>query len=249
MVRPTPARCESPARPPPPALAAATTNVATAPSSAPRPVPHAPSGPPAAAAHTCAPRPAAHAGAGAGHRRAEPWSWRWRPSASTPSSASPAARSCRPTTRCWTPPRSGTSWSGTSRAPDTRPRVTRRPPARSASAWPPAARARPTSSPRSPTPTWTRCPIVAITGQVPSQRDRHRRLPGGRHPRHHDADHQAQLPGHRRGRDPAGDRRGVPHRLAPAVPARSSSTSARTPCRQGRPSPGRRSSTCPATAR
>ena len=29
-----------------------------------------------------------------------------------------------------------------------------------------------------------------------SARDRHRRLPGGRHPRHHDADHQAQLPGH-----------------------------------------------------
>ena len=33
--------------------------------------------------------------------------------------------------------------------------------------------------------------------------DRHRRLPGGGHPRHHDADHQAQLPGHRPGRDPA----------------------------------------------
>ncbi len=27
------------------------------------------------------------------------------------------------------------------------------------------------------------------------RRDRHRRLPGGRHLRHHDADHQAQLPG------------------------------------------------------
>ena len=44
------------------------------------------------------------------------------------------------------------------------------------------------------------------------RRDRHRRLPGGRHPRHHDADHQAQLPGHRPRRDPATDRRGVPHR-------------------------------------
>ena len=44
------------------------------------------------------------------------------------------------------------------------------------------------------------------------RRDRHRRLPGGRHPRHHDADHQAQLPGHRPRRDPAPDRRGVPHR-------------------------------------
>ena len=45
-------------------------------------------------------------------------------------------------------------------------------------------------------------PIVAITGQVPSANDRHRRLPGGRHPRHHDADHQAQLPHHERRRDP-----------------------------------------------
>ena len=45
------------------------------------------------------------------------------------------------------------------------------------------------------------------------QHDRHRRLPGGRHPRHHDADHQAQLPGHRPRRDPAGRRRGVLHRL------------------------------------
>ena len=43
--------------------------------------------------------------------------------------------------------------------------------------------------------------------------DRHRRLPGGRHPRHHDADHQAQLPGHRPRRDPAHRRRGVLHRL------------------------------------
>jgi acetolactate synthase-1/2/3 large subunit len=64
-------------------------------------------------------------------------------------------------------------------------------------------------------------PIVAITGQVNS-RDRHRRLPGGRHPRHHDADHQAQLPRHRPDRDPARHRRGLPHRLdrAPGAGAR-----------------------------
>ena len=43
--------------------------------------------------------------------------------------------------------------------------------------------------------------------------DRHRRLPGGRHPRHHDADHQAQLPGHRPRRDPARRRGGVLPRL------------------------------------
>ena len=45
------------------------------------------------------------------------------------------------------------------------------------------------------------------------RRDRHRRLPGGGHPRHHDADHQAQLPRHRPFADPAGDRGGVPHRV------------------------------------
>ena len=43
--------------------------------------------------------------------------------------------------------------------------------------------------------------------------DRHRRLPGGRHPRHHDADHEAQLPRHQRRRHPARHRRGLPHRL------------------------------------
>ena len=43
--------------------------------------------------------------------------------------------------------------------------------------------------------------------------DRHRRVPGGRHRRHHAAGDQAQLPGHRPGRHPARDRRGVPHRV------------------------------------
>ncbi len=42
--------------------------------------------------------------------------------------------------------------------------------------------------------------------------DRHGRLPGGGHPRHHHADHQAQLPGDQPGRHPASHRRGVPHR-------------------------------------
>ena len=45
------------------------------------------------------------------------------------------------------------------------------------------------------------------------------------------------------------DRRGVPHRRAPAARARCSSTSPRTPSRRGRPSRGRRGSTCRATAR
>ena len=43
-----------------------------------------------------------------------------------------------------------------------------------------------------------------------------------------------------RGRHPAGDRRGVPHRRAPAGPARCSSTCRRTCCRRGRRSTGRR---------
>ena len=63
-------------------------------------------------------------------------------------------------------------------------------------------------------------PMVADHRPGRRRRDRHGRLPGGRHPRHHDADHQAQLPGHRPRRDPA---HGSPRR----------STSPRT----GRPGP------------
>ncbi|CAA9279229.1 MAG: Acetolactate synthase large subunit, partial [uncultured Blastococcus sp.] len=46
----------------------------------------------------------------------------------------------------------------------------------------------------------------------PERGHRHRRLPGGRHRRHHDADHQAQLPGAVGRRHPAHHRRGLPHR-------------------------------------
>ena len=77
-------------------------------------------------------------------------------------------------------------------------------------------------------------PIVAITGQVASALDRDRRLPGGRHLRHHDADHEAQLPGHRRRRHRPDHRRGVPHRLhRPARPGPRRH-------RQGRPAGARR---------
>ena len=41
---------------------------------------------------------------------------------------------------------------------------------------------------------------------------RQRRLPGGRHHRHHDADHEAQLPGEGPGVDRGDRARGVPHR-------------------------------------
>ena len=62
-------------------------------------------------------------------------------------------------------------------------------------------------------------PMVAITGQVGRALIGTDALPGGRHLRHHDADHQAQLPGPRRRRHPAGDRRGVPPRRESADPA------------------------------
>ncbi len=62
-------------------------------------------------------------------------------------------------------------------------------------------------------------PIVAITGQVPSQPDRHRRLPGGRHLRDHHPDHQAQFPRHQaRGHRPH-HRRGLPRGLDRAAGA------------------------------
>ena len=127
---------------------------------------------------------------------------------------------------------SGTSWSATSRAPATRPRAT------------PLATGQvgvcmATSGPGATnlvTPDRRRVHGLGADRRhhrPGAQRgDRHGRLPGGRHPRHHDADHQAQLPRHRPGGHPADDRRGVPHRRAPAAPVRCSSTSPRTPCRR-----------------
>ena len=63
-------------------------------------------------------------------------------------------------------------------------------------------------------------PIVAITGQVRGRPDRHRRLPGGRHHRHHAADRQALLPRAERGRDPAGRSTRPSTSPRPAGPAR-----------------------------
>ena len=246
-VRPTPADVAQHAHPRP-RSAAPTATVAPAPSSAPRPVPHAPSGPPA--------RPAAHprsasqppdAGAGAGHRCA---------------GAGQVARGGRRRTvfgipggailPAYDPLMDSTTVrhilvrheQGAGHAAEGYAAAT----GASASAWRPRARARPTSSPRSPTPTWTRCRWSRSPARCRA-RDRHRRVPGGRHPRHHDADHQAQLPGHRRRRDPARDRRGVPHRLdRPARPGARRHHQGR-PAGAARRSPGRRRSTCPATAR
>ena len=78
-----------------------------------------------------------------------------------------------------------------------------------------------------------------------SQPHRHRRVPGSRHLGHHDAHHQAQLPGAQWRRDPASDRRGVPHRRQRASRVRCWSTFPRTSCRASASSPGRRSWTCP----
>ena len=148
-------------------------------------------------AHVGGPEPRPLAGGGRGRHRLR------HPGRRDPPAVRPAVRLHA---------RSGTSWSATSRAPGTRPRATRRRPAGSGSAWRPAG----------PGATNLVTPIAdAYMDSVPDRRDhrpgaaaadRHRRVPGGRHPRHHDADHQAQLPGHRPGRDPAHDRRGVPHR-------------------------------------
>jgi hypothetical protein len=87
--------------------------------------------------------------------------------------------------------------------------------------------------------------------------DRHRRLPGGRHHRHHPVGHQAQLPGHRGSRHPPRDPRGVPHRHHRSARARCWSTSPRTsstPPTRARPWSGtgpptpRSSPACPATS-
>ena len=92
-------------------------------------------------------------------------------------------------------------------------------------------------------------PVVAITGQQSRGPDRHRRVPGSGHLRHHAARHQAQLPRQGPRGDPAHHRRGVPHRRAPADPAPCSSTSPRTCCRRPPRSPGRPRCGCPATSR
>ncbi len=62
----------------------------------------------------------------------------------------------------------------------------------------------------------------------PHRAARHRRLPGGRHDGHHDADRQALVHDPAPAGDPARDPRGLPHRAQRAAPARSSSTSRRT---------------------
>ena len=89
-------------------------------------------------------------------------------------------------------------------------------------------------------------PLVCLTGQVPDPHDRQRRLPGGRHGRHHPALHQAQLSGEApRGPGP-GDARGVPCRALRAPRARRGRPAQEHPDGQGALLSARtRSSTAP----
>ena len=181
-----------------------------------------------------------------------PWSGPSSASGSTPSSAFPA-RSCPRLTRSWTPPRCATSLSVTSRAPGMPPRGMRRRPGRVGVCMATSGPGRPTSSPPSPTPTTDSMPIVAITGQVSSK------AIGT------DAFQEADIRGitmpitkHNylvtRASEIARALAEAFHVAATDDPDRCSSTSARTPCRAPRPSPGHRRSSCwlpsrdPATA-
>ena len=168
------------------------------------------------------------------------------PRASTPSSACPAGRPCRSTTRCTTR-RSATCSCATRRAPATPPRATRRRPGASASRSSPAARGDEPPHRRSPTPTWTRCRRCSSrAGAEPPAR--HDGLPGMRRARHDAPDRQAldrrRGARPRRARDPRGLPRGAhgpPGPVLVDVPADAAKGLARgTPARRPR---------CPATAR
>ena len=91
-------------------------------------------------------------------------------------------------------------------------------------------------------------PTVFLTGPGAHRPDRHRRLPGGRHLRHHDADRQALDHDPGPARDPEGDPRGVPHRPH-GPPGPGAGRHAAGPLARGHPlRAGRRASTCPATS-
>ena len=79
--------------------------------------------------------------------------------------------------------------------------------------------------------------------------DGHRRVPGGRHRRHHDADHEALVPRHRPGRRAGDARRGVPDRDHRSTRSRARRCDERRPAEVGARSSGRPRSTCPATGR
>ena len=86
-------------------------------------------------------------------------------------------------------------------------------PARSACAWPPAGPGATNLVTPIADANMDSVPMVAITGQVAPGADRHRRLPGGRHLRHHPARSPSTTSWSMSpGRIAAHDRRGVPRR-------------------------------------
>ena len=89
-------------------------------------------------------------------------------------------------------------------------------------------------------------PLVCITGPGALAPDRHRRVPGVRHHRHHDPDRQALVARPGRRRDAARDQGRVPRRPHRPLRARCSSTSRATSRRPRSTSSTRTRSTCPA---
>jgi hypothetical protein len=121
-----------------------------------------------------------HPGTRAAGDRRQPCCARWSSSAWTPSSATPAARCCRSTTRWWTSRGCAMCWCATSRPRCMRPRATRAAPA----VW---AWCFVTSGPgMSNTVTGLldalsdSVPVLCVSGQVATHVDRYRGLPGVR---------------------------------------------------------------------
>ena len=93
------------------------------------------------------------------------------------------------------------------------------------------------------------CPVGVHHRPGAHRAARHRRLPGGRHDRHHDADRQAQLHDPAPAGDPARDPRGLPHRPHRAPGAGARRHPGRPLASGDRLRAGHRRHACPATSR
>ena len=132
-----------------------------------------------------------------------------------------------------------TCWSATSRGRPTPPRAMRARPASRAWSWSPRAPGATnaiTGHRRRPDGLGSAGDL--ITGQVADPPDRHRRLPGGGHHRHHAALHQAQLPGQGR----MADLPRIMHEAFHVAPQRPAGPGGRRPA-QGRDGQGQLSGT------
>ena len=134
------------------------------------------------------------------------------------SSAIPAARCCRFTTRSSSRTRFATSSSATSRAPRTRRRVTRARPARSACVLVTSGPGATNAITGLTDALMDSIPLVCITGQVPTHLIGSDAFQECGHDRHHPQLHQAQLPRSPGRRSAAHPARGVLRRLAGAGP-------------------------------